>query len=110
MTGDEKNAEIASVADERAELKRALICMDNKITRYRKALSQTSVALSRGLHLREDGDVVIVPGIDGLYDGENDRELPTSLSEIVALQKGRATAHAHLKELDQSLDDLGIVG
>ena len=109
MTDDEQNAEIANMAVERAELKRAIVCMTNKVARYRKALSQASVALARDVHLRETGDGVIVPAIDGLFDGGKERELP-SLSEIAALRKGRMNAQTRLKELDQALDDFGIVG
>ena len=107
MTSDEQNDEIAHMARERASLKRELVCMDNRLGRYQKALLQASGALAQGIHLRAQGAGVMVPAIDGLHEAQQERELP-SLPEIAKLQADRDSARGRLKELDTALDALGI--
>lgn len=96
MTRDEQDAEIASMARDRRKLLREIACLENKIERIRRALSEINAAIAAGQKLHEVRDEGIVTSRDGTT-------LPP-VEDIMKAQNRLLEARNELAVLEERLD------
>ncbi len=98
MTENEKNNEIGVMVSERNELRRTIVCLENKLDRITQALSKTqsSIAAKDSLSLNTDGEIVF----------DNDLSTLPTPADIADVQNRRLDAENRLQELEKRLNSV----
>ena len=96
MIDAEKQAEIGAMVTERNALRREIACLDNKLERIMRALSEVSAAIGG------KGKLHVVQG-DGISIGLDGATLPP-IEVIMETQDRRVDAKERVAVLDQRID------
>ena len=105
MTEDEKDAEFGRLLRERAALRETLACLKSKLLSASAAFKQAGQALSMDAEWPlSDDDTIVVPALEGVYDMERSRQMP-STTDFARWLRERKAATARLAEINSILPD-----
>lgn len=108
MTADEKHAELGRMVVERAEVRRELACVKNRLSRYNDIFAHAQLAISGDFrNWRAEGDDLIIRRPEGVYpSGEAEGVFPSPSEFAYALQ-ARIALTAKLADIEQRMNEAG---
>ena len=107
MTANEEDTELANMIRERAQLRRSLACLKNKLTRFRTVIGQAQMAIDDSTAWDLDGESLIVQPPPGVFGGGEKNGVYPSPEELGKALKDRVAFTKRLDEIEQRLEEAG---
>ena len=107
MTANEEDTELANMIRERAQLRRSLACLKNKLTRFRTVIGQAQMAIDDFTVWELAGGALIVQPPPGVFGGGEKNGIYPSPEELGQALKDRVAFTNRLAEIEQRLKEAG---
>ena len=104
MTNEEKDSVLAGMVRERREAKATLMCVEERLRQYRRALERAVSAVIRDNNWTRDGHALtLTPASSGLVDPDSGPLSYPSAKELGETLELREQLTARIEELDRNL-------